>query len=234
VSALLTTTPLSLNYPEEIVDEYYDRGFRSIFLRPISPYGFALKNNKKNRYNTTEFLSFYKMALNKILQYNLNGEFYREEYATIILKKILTPFPVGYVDLQSPAGMINNVIVFNYDGYIYASDESRMLAEMKDYTFRLGHFDSQSYNDIFYGEKTLELSEAWTNESLPGCADCAFQAYCGADPVFNHATQGNIFGLRPTSAYCERNMEIIRYLIELMDNDRQIEKVFWSWVSDKK
>lgn len=98
VSALLTTIQLSLGYPEEIVDEYFNQGFRNIFLRPISPYGFALKNDKKNKYNTKEFLNFYKRALDKILDYNLNGIFFREDYATIILKKILTPFPIGYVD----------------------------------------------------------------------------------------------------------------------------------------
>ena len=43
VGALMTTTRLSLQYPGEIVDEYLKNGFQSIFLRPLSPYGFALK-----------------------------------------------------------------------------------------------------------------------------------------------------------------------------------------------
>jgi len=229
VSALLTTTTLSLDYPTEIVDEYFNLGFRNIFLRPISPYGFATHNEKKNKYQTSRFLEFYKKALHRIIEYNLNGEFFREDYATIILKKILTPFPINYVDLQSPAGMINNVIVFNYDGKVYATDEARMLAEMKDFTFQLGDLESSSYEDIFYGEKVFEFSEAWTNESLPGCSECAFQNYCGADPVFNYATQGNIFGHRPTSAFCHKNMEIIRYLFELMDSDKKIENVLRNW-----
>lgn len=229
VSALLTTTALSLDYPNEIVDEYFNLGFRNIFLRPISPYGFAIHNEKKNKYLTTQFLEFYKTALNRIIDYNLAGEFFREEYATIILKKILTPFPVGYVDLQSPAGMINNVIVFNYDGKIYATDESRMLAEMKDYTFQLGDLETSIYQEVFYGEKARNLSEAWTNESLPGCSECAFQNYCGADPVFNYASQGDIFGYRPTSVFCQKNMEIIRYLLELIDTNKDVETIFRNW-----
>jgi His-Xaa-Ser system radical SAM maturase HxsB len=229
VSALLTTSNLSLEYPEEIVDEYYKIGFKNIFLRPISPYGFATTNERKNHYDTSRFLSFYKKALARIISYNLEGSFFREDYATIILRKMLTPFPVGYVDLQSPAGMINNVIVFNYDGKVYASDEARMLAEMHDFTFQLGSLDNQSYEDIFYGQKARDLSESWTNESLPGCSECAFQSYCGADPVLNHATQGDIFGHRPTSSFCERNMEIIRYLFELLGN-KQISKVFNNWL----
>jgi sulfatase maturation enzyme AslB (radical SAM superfamily) len=106
VSALMTTTNLSLEHPIQIVDEYYKQGFRNIFLRPISPYGFALKNEVKNKYEMDKFLSFYKIALGRVLEYNFNGEFFSEDYATIILKKILTPFPVGYVDLNSPTGSI--------------------------------------------------------------------------------------------------------------------------------
>jgi len=230
VSALLTTTNLSLDYPNEIVDEYFSQGFRNIFLRPISPYGFATKNDKKNKYDTARFLEFYKTALQRIIDYNLTGQFFREDYATIILKKVLTPFPVGYVDLQSPAGMINNVIVFNYDGKVYATDESRMLAEMGDYTFQLGDLDKSSYEEIFYGDKAYQFSEVWSNESLPGCSECAFQTYCGADPVMNHATQGDMVGYRPTNTFCQRNMETIRYLIELMDSDKQIANIFESWI----
>jgi His-Xaa-Ser system radical SAM maturase HxsB len=231
ISALMTTTNLSLDFPNEIVDEYYRLGFNNIFLRPISPYGFARHNAKKNKYETEQYLAFYKVALNHIIDYNLSGVYLREDYATIILKKMLTPFPVGYVDLQSPAGLINNVIVFNYDGKIYATDESRMLAEMKDFTFQLGDLDNSSYNEIFYGEKSQEISKVFSNESLAGCSECAFQSYCGADPVHHHATQNDMYGYRPTSSFCQRNMEIIRHLFELMANDKKTEKVFRSWVS---
>lgn len=230
VSALMTTTNLSLNHPIEIVEEYYRMGFRSIFLRPISPYGFALKNDRKNKYETERFLNFYKVALDRILEYNFNGEFFSEDYATIILRKILTPFPVGYVDLNSPTGSITNAIIFNYDGAVYASDESRMLAEMNDFTFKLGHLDTHSYEEIFFSDKAKSIIEAGINECLPGCSECAFQSYCGADPIHHHATQGDMKGYRPTSTFCDKNMEIIRYLIELMDSNVQIRKIFERWV----
>lgn len=231
VSALLTTTSLTLNYPNEVVDEYYNLGFRSIFLRPISPFGFATNNSKKNKYKAEDFIVFYKKALHRIIEYNLNGTFYREDYATIILKKILTPFPVGYVDLQSPSGMINNVIVFNYDGKVYATDEARMLAEKRDFTFQVGDLNCDTYSDIFYGSKAIAFSDVWANEGIAGCSECAFQNYCGSDPVFNYATQGDMYGYRPASEFCKKNMEIIRYLFELIDSDKKIEKIFQNWVN---
>jgi len=234
VSALMTTTNLSLQYPIEIIDTYIEFGFNSIFLRPISPYGFAVHNEKKNKYETDKFLEFYRKGLDYIIELNLNGTYLVEDYARIILTKMLTPFPIGYVDLNSPAGLINNAIVFNYNGKVYASDESRMLAEMKDETFLLGDLTTNSYEDIFYGKKAQEIAQFWSNESLAGCSDCAFQSYCGADPVHNHATQGSMYGYRPTSTFCQRNMEIIRYIFERMYKDKSVENIFRKWASPKR
>jgi His-Xaa-Ser system radical SAM maturase HxsB len=230
VGALMTTTSLSLDYPTQIIDTYIKLGFKNIFLRPISPYGFALRSGKKNKYDSEKFLDFYKVGLTYIIELNKRGLFFSEDYATIILKKILTPFPTAYVDLQSPAGMINSVVVFNYDGHVYASDEGRMLAENGDFTFKLGHV-SDSYRHLFYGDKAKLFSEHWQNESLAGCSDCAFQLYCGADPVHHHATQGNLEGFRPTSSFCKKNMDIIRYLLNLIDESGgAVLPVFYSWI----
>lgn len=233
VSVLMTTTSMSLDYPIEIINNYIENGFSNVFLRPISPYGFALKNTLKNLYETDKYLEFYKKGLNYILDLNKQGHFFVEDYTTVILKKMLTPFPVGYVDLQSPAGMINNVVVFNYDGKVYATDESRMLAENKDFTFQLGHVRNE-YNSLFYGEKAELISRYMCNESLAGCSDCGFQTYCGADPVRNYVTQGDFEGYRPTSDFCKKNMEIIRHLFELIDKDgKELLPIFYSWINNR-
>ena len=138
VAALMTTTRLSLEHPIEIIDEYVRLGFRSIFLRPISPYGFAVRTRAKTGYETERFLDFYRKGLAYILELNRQGIDLSEVWARILLTKILTPFATHYVDLQSPAGAGIGVAVYNYDGDVYASDESRMLAEMGDKRFRLG------------------------------------------------------------------------------------------------
>ncbi|KIA88494.1 His-Xaa-Ser system radical SAM maturase HxsB [Kaistella jeonii] len=231
VSALMTTTKYSLDYPIEIVEEYFNRGFSGIFLRNISPYGFALRT-EKTKYETAKFLEFYKVALNKVLEFNLNGTYFTEDLAKIFLQKMITPFGVGYVDLQSPAGLINGVIVYNYDGSVYCTDESRMLAEQADFTFKLGTLEN-SYEELYFGDKAMEISEVWANEALTGCSECAFQQYCGADPVHNHATQGNMYGYRPTSDFCEKNMSVIEYLLELMDENPEIKEIFEGWVAPR-
>jgi len=159
VAALMTTTRLSLNYPKEIIDEYVGLGFHSIFLRPISPYGFAARTHAKTGYETERFLDFYKNGLAYIIDLNRQGINVSEAYAKILLTKILTPFPTRFVDLQSPAGAGISVVVYNYDGDVYASDESRMLAEMGDRRFRLGNVHTNSYADIFNGERITSLVE---------------------------------------------------------------------------
>lgn len=231
VSALLTISPFSINYPIEIVDEYFRQGFKDIFLRPISPYGYAIKNFSKNRFSVYDYLKFYKIALNRILDYNRAGKIFVENYTKILLEKILTPFSVGYVDLLSPAGLINNVIVFNYDGKVYPSDEARMLAEMGDSKFLLGDLQKDNYKDICFGNVAQDIAQNWSLESLAGCSECAFQCYCGADPVRYYSTQNDMYGFRPGSFHCVKNKEIIKYLIQLIDSNKEIEDIFYSWLN---
>jgi len=231
VSALMTTTRLSLEHPEAIVDEYLNHGFSFLVLRPVSPYGFALRTQRHTSYETEAFLGFYKRALDYILEVNRRGQYFVEGYAKLLLTKMLTPFATGHVDLQSPAGAGINVAVYNYDGDVYATDESRMLAEMGDRTFRLGSVHSDSYEAMFDGPVIRALVAASCVESLPGCSDCALQTWCGSDPLENYATQGDVIGHRPTSAFCRRNMEILKHLLRLYHSDGDTREIFLSWVT---
>ena len=229
VSPLMTTSELSLAYPKQIIDAYRKFGFSYIFLRPLNPYGRA-KNNKNWEQYFERFVEFYKQALEYIFEINKHGEFFIEGFTAMIMKKILTPFPIGFVDLQSPAGIINSVIVYNYDGYVYCSDESRMMAEYADYTFRLGKM-TDKYEDLFYGRTAQNLSRVWATEYIAGCSDCAFQQYCGADPVRNYSTQGDWYGFRPTSLFCQLHKDIIEYLFEIIDKrGEEILPIIRKWI----
>jgi len=232
VSAVMTTTKESLGCPTEIVDEYVRLGFVSIFLRSISPYGYAVRTGEALRYETDQFLAFYKAALDHIIEINRRGINFVEVYAQILLTRILTPFATGYVDLQSPAGTGVGAVAYNYDGGVYASDEARMLAAMGDESFRLGSVHDNSYEEIFGGETLRALIAGSVLETLPGCADCAFLPFCGADPVFHWRTQGDIVGHRPTSAFCVKNMAILRHLLGLLRNgDSFVRDLLTSWAT---
>lgn len=232
VSALMTTSRESLKYPVEIVDEYMSLGMGSLFVRDLNPYGFAVKAKSALDYSPEVFLEFYQKVLGYIIEINRQGQTFSESFATMILRKILTPWPIGFVDLQSPSGAGIGVVLYNYDGDVYASDESRMLAEMGHTTFRLGNVLEDSYADLFLGETMQMIASAACNEALAGCADCAYQTYCGADPVRHYSTQGDIFGHRPTSGYCAKNKGVIKHLFDLLLHaDEDMERIFWAWIN---
>jgi len=226
----MTTTQRSLPQVKEIIDEYLRQKFNSIFLRPISPYGFAMRTKTFHSYQMDEWLKFYKLGLDYIIEINKSGLFFIEQYAAIILNKILSPLGNTYVDLQSPSGIGINCIVFNYDGNVYASDESRMLKEMGDEKFCIGNLYTDSYRDIMLSDSLLDPIEQTILESSPMCNDCAFLPYCGSDPVYHYATQGDYVGNKLISGFCKKNMSIFRYLISLMEQDRETAAIFRSWI----
>jgi uncharacterized protein len=232
VSALMTTTERSLQCPRQVVDEYRRQAFAGIFLRSISPFGFAVRGSAQRQYDMEAFLTFYREALDHIIEVNRAGEPFTEIYAQILLRKMLTPFPTGYVDLQSPAGAGISAVAYNYDGDVYASDEARMLAEMGDTSFRLGNVHDDTYGAMFTGRKLRALVNASCHETLPGCTECAFAPFCGADPIWNWATQGDPVGHRPTSSFCTKNMSVIRHLLTLWrGGDAFIQKLFVRWAT---
>jgi hypothetical protein len=69
-------------------------------------------------------------------------------------------------------------------------------------------------------------------ESLPGCSECAFLPYCGADPVYNWATQGDPVGHRPTSEFCRRQTAMFTYLFDrLRRGDDFVRRLFLAWAT---
>lgn len=233
VSALMTSTNASLGRVRDIIDEYLRQGFDSIFLRPLSPYGCAIRTKSYRSYDTDQWLSFYFEGLDYIIELNKAGVPFVESYAATILTKMLSPFETGYVDLMSPAGIGIAAIIYNYNGDVYASDEGRMLAEMNDTTFRLGHVERNSFEEIFTSEQLLRPLEESFARSAPMCSECAFEPWCGADPVFHHATHGDFVGRKPESAFCHRNMAIFRRLISMMRGDESVRMLFHSWANQR-
>jgi His-Xaa-Ser system radical SAM maturase HxsB len=229
VSALMTTTEASLDRAREIVDSYLELGLTDIFLRPLSPYGFAVKTKSFAAYDVERWLRFYREGLEYILELNRDEVRVTERYAAIILKKMLTNDDPGYVDLASPAGIGIGALVYNYDGDVYASDEGRMLAEMGDKTFRLGNLHTDSYPDIMLSEALLAPLEESFAESAPMCNDCAFEPFCGADPVYHQATAGDYLGRKPSSGFHRRNSAIFKLLLDRYHSDPHARKVFLAW-----
>ena len=231
VGALMTTTEASLDRVEEIIDEYLRLDLDGIFLRPLSPYGFAVKTKQFDKYGGQEWLEFYERGLRYILEVNKNGRHFPEFYASLLLKRLLTDVPIGYVDLRSPAGIGLGALVYNYDGRVFASDEGRMLAEMGDRTFELGDVAKDDYTSLILSDKLIGLVGSSLAQCSPECASCAFEPHCGSDPVYHHATQGDPVGIKPLSEFCTRQKSVLRLLIELLENSPEDAEILRGWVS---
>src|SRR3546814_10033877 len=82
----MTTTKASLGRVEDIVDEYRGNGLQELYLRPLSPYGFAVKTKWFKAYDISEWLTFYRRGLRYIVDMNKGGDRMVELYAATILR----------------------------------------------------------------------------------------------------------------------------------------------------
>ena len=105
-----------------------------------------------------------------------------------------------------------------------------MLAEMGDTSFRLGHLDTGSYADLMLGDALLEPLQASVLESAPLCSDCAYLPYCGADPTFHHATQGDWLGHKAFSSFCKRQTTTLDLLIQLLEDEPDAQEILMRWI----
>lgn len=172
-----------------------------------------------------------KFTLTYIIQKNKEGIFISEVLATIMLKKIMTPYSTGFVDLLSPPGLGVNFIAYDYNGNVYPSDEARMLSAMGDERFLLGNLYDNHLKEIFCNPNLKEIHFQAMAEGVPDCVDCAYLPYCGADPVYHYNSQGDIVGNKSHSGFCKINKGVFTHLFEkIYKNDPEDMKVFWSWI----
>lgn len=233
VGAIETTTRFSLAYPEEIVDEYVAAGLSGIFLRPMTPLGFAKSYWKDVGYTAEEFIEFYKKAFLHILQINKRGVCFPELHATYFLRKILHGDADNYMELRSPCGAGIGQMSYYYNGNVYTCDEGRMMGESGDDTFLLGNVHVNTYDEMV-GKKTCRVTcAASVIESLPNCCDCAYNPYCGVCPVVSYSNENDIFSREPFDYRCKIYKGILDLLFNLLQkDDPEIMHILNCWIEE--
>ncbi len=234
VSALTTVTPYNIYYLREVVDDYLRLRLTSVFLRMINPYGYAVNNWNEMGYSVDDFVTTYKNALEHIISVNLAGHHLPEEFATLLLTRILTPFATGFVDLQSPTGAGIGGAIYEINGDVFMADEGRMLAKMnKDKTFCIGNANYNTWHEIFCSDKIRKIIEFSCIEAIPGCSWCAYQPYCGNDPIRNYVQFGQGYiGNSSRTDFCRKHKAVFDILFDyLKRDDDNINEVFWSWIT---
>lgn len=232
VDALMTTTKYSLGRSKDIVDEYIALGFNGLFLRALNPYGFAVEQRDKLGYTVDSFVDFYKNSLDYIILKNRNGVPVTEYYTALLFSRMMTSQSTGFVDLQSPSGAGISGAIYDYNGDVYPADEARMLARMGDRTFCMGNVTSDSFGKIFGGPVVRSIASRSCLEIVPGCADCVYRPYCGADPIRNYLEHGDVIGKQPLSSFCSKNMKTFDHLFGLLLEAEDFTlDTLWGWIT---
>jgi uncharacterized protein len=230
LSAVLTVSAASLPRIKDIVRFYRSLSLDYISFRHITDIGFARRGA---HYSFDDWFSAYKSGLEEVISINRQG-FYMVEGITILyLRKLLSDKNHIFVDQNNPNVMGLNALVVNYDGEIYLSDESRMLAEEGDKSLALG---LNIKNSTFSCEEIISTSLA--KESIaesqlissPICATCAFQSHCGNDLVYNYNTNGKLTGYKPYSFICQRTKSVIGHILDLLA-DPETKTILESWLT---
>ena len=230
-AAIQTTTRYSLPKYKEIIDTYIELGFRSIFLRPLTPLGFANEKKDEIAYTEKEFCHFYRNALNYIIEINKEGTPFFEGHAKMFLDKILNGFSVNYMELRSPCGAGLGQMAFYYNGNVYSCDEGRMLSEMGNDAFMLGNVYDSTYDELIESPVCKAVCSASFLESLPGCTDCVYNPYCGVCPVINYAMDKDLISRKYKSLRCGFYKGMLDTLFEILYNENNSDiSLLRSWI----
>jgi len=230
VSAVLTVSATSLPRIKEIVRFYRSLSLRFISFRHITDIGFARKGA---HYSFHEWFTAYKSGLEEVMAINKEGFFMAEGITLLYLRKLLGDKARIFVDQNNPNVMGLNALVVNYDGEIYLSDESRMLAEEGDSSLSLGLNIRKSVvtcEDIIGSRLSKESISESQLISSPICSTCAYQSFCGNDLVYNYNTNGRFTGYKPYSFICHRTKSVIGHILDLLA-DPETKTILESWLT---
>lgn len=227
VSTVTTVTDELIKRPEALVDAHHEIGLDDLFVRPISPYGFS-SGRSTSSYSIDEYLVFYNRLLEVIKEKNNQGSRFVEHSAVIHLKRLFTPGFSHYADLKSPSGVVLNCILFNYDGLVFGSDESRMLQKkFKEVNFSAGPINKIDFLHNDYYRSVLSQSFTFSH---PGCESCAFQPFCGSDPCQSISVQGEPVGDKSLSTFCHYHKGMFHLLLNHIHAGGQLGEMLMRWI----
>jgi His-Xaa-Ser system radical SAM maturase HxsB len=228
-SALMTTTRLSLSHHKEIVDTYRALGLGGIFLRPLSPIGYARSVWKDIGYGPEEYAAFYRSALEYIIGLNQRGEHFVERNAALLARKALRKEDPNFLDLRSPCGAATGQLAYNWDGGVYTCDEGRMTGAGGDDFFRLGSVHENSYREVIESPPSRVCAMASCLDSQPACSRCAWKPWCGVCPVHNYDTQGSPWGNITGGDWCRIQKGVFAAVFEALARPAS-RRVIESWL----
>ncbi len=230
--ALLTVTKQTLPRYKEIIDSYINLWLDGIFLRWLNPYGFAASDMETLAYDPDDWENFYKESLDYILELNKKWTPFKENITSIYLQKIFNAMDPSFMDIRSPSGIAIWWVAYNFDGKIYASDESRMLGRMWDDTFFMAEVTqswSETYKNMMNSEILKIAVQASTLDGLPGYNDHVYKPYLWVDIIHNYKMSGSLYVPLVKDDKMKLQIAILDTIFEKLQNPDDA-KILMSWI----
>jgi len=230
--ALLTVTKETIPKYKAIIDTYIKLGLDSIFLRWLNPYGFAAAEIDELAYESDDWIEFYKKSLDYIIEVNKKWTFFTESITRVYLQKIFNPVDPAFMDIRSPSWIAVWGVAYNFDGKIYASDESRMLWRMWDDAFFMTEATDnpeENYKNMINSDVTKIAVQSSTLDWLPWYNEHVYKPYLWVDIIHNYKTAGNLYNPLVKDEKIKIQIAIIDYIFEKLQNPED-EKILMSWL----
>ena len=224
---LPTITKKSLEYPEEIIDEYLLRGFNSIMSRNLNCMGFAKSLWDKLGYDADAYIDFFKKQLNYMIKINKRGVKFLDFKAKFILQRLISIEQRTFTCFGSPCGAVVGQIAYDEHGNIYTCDEAR-----SDETFILGNVATHSYEEIIKGPGKKIIDH--TSCLSLNCDNCVWHPYCGTCMVWAQGSQGNAISKLAEDYECKIRGALVEHLFEKLIFDKEARKILMHWAFPKK
>lgn len=230
--ALLTVTRENLPHYKAIIDSYIELGLNGIFLRWLNPYGFAAADIKKLAYDADDWLKFYTDSLDYILELNKQWVDFREQITSVYLMKILNDRDPAFMDIRSPSGIAIWGVAYNYDGKVYASDESRMLWRMWIDDFLLTDMKEtwwETYTAMLSSDVTKISVQSSCLDGLPGYNDHVYKPYLWVDIIHNFKMTDSLYLPLAKDQKMKLQIWILDYIFDKLQNDPEAAEIFTRW-----
>ncbi len=231
--ALLTVTREGIENYQDIIDTYVKLGLDGIFLRWLNPYGFAAAQKQELAYSNDEWIEFYIKSMDYIIDINKRWTPFRENITSVYLQKIFGVRDPGFMDIRSPSWLSIGGVAYNYDGKIYASDESRMLGRMGIDDFLMTDMKedwSSTYKAMINSDITKISVQSSCLDWLPWYDDHVYKPYIWVDIIHNFKINGNLYTPIAKDEKMKFQIAILDYIFEKL-RDEETREIFMSWIS---
>ena len=140
----------------------------------------------------------------------------------------------AFMDIRSPSGIAIGWVAYNYDGKIYASDESRMLGRMWDDSFfmtDLSDNPEENYRNMINSDVAKAAVQSSTLDGLPGYNEHVYKPYLWVDIIHNYKTTGNLYNPMKKDEKVRIQVAILDYIFKKLQNEED-KKILLSWLRE--